>query len=288
MEINEQKFQQKKIPWIKRRGSKQILVGAIMVSLILIMVLVSVFWTPFDPNATDLRARNVAPDLLQKQHKHILGTDQLGRDMLSRMMTGGQVSVMIALMSLVGTTIIGVVLGLLSGFYGKWVDSTASIIADLRNAMPTTLLMIVALSILGTSIPMLVLLMSLVEWVTIFRTVRARTIVEKNKEYVMAAYCAGAKDSHVIFKYIFPNVISEVIVLATLLISSLVLLEASLSFLGVGVTRPFPSWGRMISDGNNYIYSSWWISTVPALAIAVFVMGINFLGDGLQKKLKME
>ena len=288
MDTYENQFQQKKVAWIKRRGSKKILIGAIMCGFIILVVIISLFYTPFDPNATDLYARSQAPSLLTGEGNHLLGTDQLGRDMLSRAMAGGQVSLSIALSALVGTTIIGVVAGLLSGFYGGALDAIFSITADIRNSMPTTLFMIVALSILGSSIPMLVFLMAIVEWVTIFRTVRARTIAEKNKEYVTAAYCAGSSNMHVIFKYIFPNVISEVIVLVTLLVSSIVLLEASLSFLGVGVTRPFPSWGRMISDGSDYISSAWWISTVPAIMIIIFVMGINFLGDGLQQKLKME
>lgn len=288
MDTNENIFQQKKVAWIKRRGSKKILVGSILVGFVLVMVIVSLFYTPFDPNATDLYARSQAPSLLTGKGEHLLGTDQLGRDMLSRAMAGGQVSLTIAISALIGTTIIGVVAGLLSGFYGGVPDAIFSITADIRNSMPTTLFMIVALAILGSSIPMLVFLMALVEWVTIFRTVRARTIAEKNKEYVTAAYCAGANNTHVIFKYILPNVISEVIVLVTLLVSSIVLLEASLSFLGVGVTRPFPSWGRMISDGSDFISSAWWISTVPAAMIIIFVMGINFLGDGLQQKLKME
>ena len=281
-------YKQKKIAWIRRRGSKQILIGSIMVGAVIMMVVVSLFYTPFDPNATDLFARRAAPSLLTGEGTHLLGTDQLGRDMLSRTMAGGQISLLIAILTLIGTTFIGVVAGLLSGFYEGTVDAVFSITADIRNSMPTTLFIIVALAVLGSSIPMLIFLMALVEWVTIFRTVRARTIVEKNKEYVLAAYCAGANDKHVIFKYILPNVISEVIVLVTLLVSSIVLLEASLSFLGVGVTRPFPSWGRMISDGSDYISTAWWISTVPAATIIIFVMGINFLGDGLQKALKME
>lgn len=288
MEKYESGVQQKKIAWIRRKGSKKILAGSILVGFVTLLVVISIFYTPYDPNAADIYSRGMAPSILTGEGDHLLGTDQLGRDMLSRTMAGGQISLLIAVLTLIGTTAIGVVAGLLSGFFGGAVDAVFSITADIRNSMPTTLLMIVALAILGSSIPMMILLMSLVEWVTIFRTVRARTIVEKNKEYVMAAYCAGSSKRHVIFKYIFPNVVSEVIVLVTLLVSTVVLLEASLSFLGVGVTRPFPSWGRMISDGNAYIDSAWWISSVPAITIIIFVMGINFLGGGLQEALKME
>ncbi len=283
MEKDKKQTQQKKIAWIKRRGSKKMLVGASMVGLIALMVLVSLFWTPYDPNETDLMSRLASPSL-----KHPFGADQLGRDVLSRVMAGGQISLSIAIMSLLGTAVIGMVAGLLSGYYGGVVDDSFNIIADIRNSMPTTVIIIVCLSVFGSSVILMAILLAVVEWVSIFRTVRARTMVEKKMDYVTAAYCAGASDAHVIFRYIMPNVISEVIVLTTLLISTIIITEASLSYLGVGVARPYPSWGRMVSDGRDYFPDKWWISAVPALCIAVFVLGINFLGDGIKQKLKME
>ena len=277
--------QRKKVAWIKRRGSVKIMVGAAMIALILSLVLLSLVWMPFDPNVTSLRTRNLAPSLT---NGHLLGTDQLGRDILSRIMAGGQISLAIAFLSLIGTSIIGTVAGLLSGYYGGAVDGIFSVSADIRNSMPTTIIIIVCLSVFGSNIIMMAVLLAFVEWVSIFRTVRARTIVEKNMDFVTAARCGGATDMHIIFRYILPNVLSEVIVLTTLLISTIIITEASLSYLGVGVARPYPSWGRMVSDGRDYFPDSWWVSTMPALSISILVLGINFLGDGLKQKLKME
>lgn len=288
MENNAAMNKPKKLPWIQRRGAKKVLIGSIMIGFVVLLVLVSLFYTPYDPNKTNIGNRLAEPAFLGGETGNILGADQLGRDVLSRVMAGGQISLSIAMLALVGTSIIGVVAGLLSGFYGGIPDHTFNIIADIRNSMPTTLIIIIALSVFGSSITLMIILMALVEWVGIFRTVRARTLVEKNKEYVTAAYCAGATDRHVIFRYIFPNIISETIVMITLLVSTVVLLEANLSFLGVGVARPYPSWGRMISDGRDYITSGWWISTFPALTIVILVLGINTLGDGMQQMLKME
>ena len=274
----------KKIAWIRRRGAKRVVIGAVMASIIILLVLTSFFYTPYDPNATDLKARMVAPSA-----KHLFGTDQLGRDILSRVMSGGRVSLSIATMALLGTTVLGVVTGMLAGYYEGASDAVFNMIAEIRQSMPMMLIMIVFLAVFGSSILTMGIILALAEWVTIFRTVRAKTIQEKKMDYVQAAVANGASNTRIIFKYIFPNVLPSVIVLAALMIGSVILSEASLSYLGIGVTRPYPAWGRMISDGQGYFASGkWWVSTFPALAIAMLVLGVNVMADGLRQMWKME
>ena len=297
----------KKIAWIRRRGAKRVVIGAVMASIIILLVLTSFFYTPYDPNATDLKARMVAPSA-----KHLFGTDQLGRDILSRVMSGGRVSLSIATMALLGTTVLGVVTGMLAGYYEGASDAVFNMIAEIRQSMPMMLIMIVFLAVFGSSILTMGIMfdqeekaqkyakfcydlidmgiiLALAEWVTIFRTVRAKTIQEKKMDYVQAAVANGASNTRIIFKYIFPNVLPSVIVLAALMIGSVILSEASLSYLGIGVTRPYPAWGRMISDGQGYFASGkWWVSTFPALAIAMLVLGVNVMADGLRQMWKME
>lgn len=276
----------KKVAWIKRKGSVKILVGGVMCTLIILMVLVSFFWTPYDPNKSNLKLRLAAPSF---SSGHILGCDNLGRDMLSRIMAGGQISLGIAFMALIGTVVIGVVFGLLSGYYGSWIDNIIDMAAEIKNALPMMVMIIVLISIIGPSVMSMAVLLAISEWVTLYRTTRAKTKLEKNMDYVVAARSNGANDFRIIFKYIMPNILNNVIVLATLTIGTIILAEAGLSYLGVGVARPYPSWGRMIADGQSYFGpKGWWICTFPAIFIAIFVIGINFLGDGLRAKWKME
>lgn len=274
----------KKIAWIRRRGSKKILIGAVLSGIVLLLVLTSLFYTPYDPDVGDIRSRLDPPSW-----KHPFGTDNLGRDVLSRVMSGGQISLTIAACTLIGTVFLGIVCGLLAGYYENVFDDVTNMIAEIRQSMPMLLLIIVFLAIVGASIVSMVIILALSEWVTIFRTVRASTIGEKKMDYVTAAKANGASNFRIIFRYIMPNVLPSVIVLSTLMISTIILEESSLSYLGVGVTRPHPSWGRMISEGQSYMVTGeWWLSIFPALAIALFVLGINLMADGLRQMWKME
>ena len=153
----------------------------------------------------------------------------------------------------------------------------------------TAIIMIVALAIMGPSLLNMAIILAFADWIMIFRTVRAKTMVEKNQDYVAAAKANGASDARILFKYILPNVLPSIVIITALLISSVILSEASLSYLGIGVTRPSPSWGRMVSDGESaFTTGGWWMSTFPALAIAVFVFGVNILADGLRETWKVE
>lgn len=280
----EKENQPKKIRWSKRRGAKQVIIGAVMAGLVLLMVLMSLFGTPYDPNIGDLYSRGQPPSL-----QHPFGTDSLGRDVLSRTMVGGQVSISIAGMALIGTTLLGILCGLLSGFFGGATDAVLNMVAEIRQSMPMMLIIVVFLAVFGSSVVTMALILAIAEWVTIFRTVRARTIMEKKQDYVTAARANGASNGRILFRYIMPNVLPSVIVLSTLMIGAIVLQESSLSYVGIGVTRPYPSWGLMISDGQaNFMDGQWWNAVFPALTLAMLVLGINILGDGLRRMWKME
>ncbi len=269
--------------WFMRRGSVKTTIGAVMVLLIAAFTAVSLFWTPYDPDKTDLMLRMAPP-----QAAHPFGCDQLGRDILSRTMVGGQLSLLIAVFAVFGTAVLGTFLGVVGGFYGGKIDDGIGVVAELKQSLPTFLICILFLAVFGSSIVSMVVILALADWVSIYRTVRGCTLVEREKDYILAGRTLGAKDLRLLFRHIVPNVLPSVIVLSTLLIGTTILQESSLSYLGVGVARPFPSWGRMISDGQGYIDSAWWVSCIPAFAVAWTVIGINVLGDGARQLAKME
>lgn len=280
----EKENQPQKVQWSKRRGAKQVIIGAFMAGLVLLLVLISIFHTPYDPNIGDLYSRSQPPSM-----QHLFGTDSLGRDVLSRTMVGGQVSISIAGMALIGTTLLGILCGLLSGYFGGMTDAILNMVAEIRQSMPMMLIIVVFLAVFGSSVVTMALILAIAEWVTIFRTVRARTIMEKKQDYVTAAKASGAGNGRILFRYIMPNVLPSVIVLSTLMIGAIVLQESSLSYVGIGVTRPYPSWGLMISDGQaNFMDGQWWNAVFPAMTLAMLVLGINILGDGLRRMWKME
>lgn len=272
------------VPWIQRRGAKLVVVGGCLIGFMVLLSLLSLVYTPFSPNATDLGARFALPG----SDGHILGADNLGRDILSRIMSGGKISLTIAILAIVGTTIIGAVLGLLAGYYGGTLDAVLNMIAEIQNSMPMMLMVIIFLAIFGPSIVTVAIVLAISDWVSIFRTVRSRVMVEKNQDYILACKAMGASNGRIIFRHLLPNTAVTIIVMSTLIIGTVIISEANLSYLGVGVSRPNPSWGRMISDGQQYLESAPWISIFPAASIVISVIGINILGDGLRKMSKME
>ncbi len=272
------------IPWIQRRGAKLVVVGGCMIGFMILLSVISLFWTPYPPNATDLAARSLPPF----SAGHLLGTDNLGRDILSRIMAGGTVSLSIAFLAIIGTTFIGSLFGLLSGYFGGFLDNTFSMVSEIQNSIPMMLLVIIFLAIFGPSIITVAIVLAVADWIAIFRTVRARTVVEKKQDYILACKAMGASDARIIFKHLLPNTMTTIIVMSTLIIGTVIISESNLSYLGVGVARPNPSWGRMISDGQGFLDSAPWISICPAIGVVLSVIGINLLGDGLRKMTKME
>lgn len=276
-----------KAPKVRPRGAMKIWIGSALTGIVVIFVALS--WIiPGDPNAQVLSERLLPPALLGGNTDHLLGTDQLGRDMLLRLMHGGRIDLAIGLLAIVLSTLLGTVLGLFSAFYGKVLDAILNIMVAVQLALPTILVVLLALAVLGPSILTMGIILALSDWVLYGRTVRARALAEKTREYVEAAKVLGYSDMRVIFRHLLPNVTPSIMVLATMSLGQMILFQASLSYLGLGVQRPHPAWGRMVSEGQAYLSDGWWISAIPGLLIGMVVLGLNVLGDGLRERWKME
>lgn len=268
------------------KRSRSAVVGGMLITLI---VLTSAFFPlvySVDPLEQDLLARFTPPAWQEGgTMKYPLGTDNLGRDMLSRILHGSRVSLMVGLLSVLVAELVGILLGLLSGYYGGRTDSIIMRIADVFMAYPFMLLTISIIAVLGNSILNLILVLGLSDWVTYARTVRGSVLSIKEKEFVKAAHSLGTKGRTIIRRHILPNVISPLLVLGTLRVANIIIWESGLSFLGMGVPPPRPTWGRMLAEGRIYIADCWWLVTMPGLAIMLTILSINLLGDGLRDAL---
>jgi len=214
-----------------------------------------------------------------------LGTDVLGRDILSRLIHGARISLRVGLVSVSIAAVVGTTLGLLAGFYGRWLDLTVMRLIDLMLAFPNVLLALAIIAILGPSIFNLMIAVGISATPGYARLVRGSVLSTKENVYVEAAVAVGAGDGLIIRRHILPNVLAPIIILATLGMAGAILTGAALSFLGLGVQPPTPEWGTMLSDGRNYLRKAWWITTFPGLAIMITVLAINMLGDGLRDAL---
>ena len=213
---------------------------------------------------------------------HPLGTDTLGRDVLSRLLYGARVSLVVGLTAVAVAGAIGVALGLVAGYYRGWLDDLLMRVGDIHLAFPVLLLGVALLSVLGASLVNLILVLAVSGWVTYARIVRGETLSLVEREFVAAARALGAGDGHVIWRHILPNVWPPIIVVATFSVARMIIAEASLSFLGLGIPPPAPSWGAMLDEGRNYITTGWWLALFPGLAILILVLGINLVGDWLR------
>ncbi|MEH7344187.1 ABC transporter permease [Bacillus sp. JJ1532] len=266
--------------------SKTGTVGLIIVILVVIGAIFAPLLAPFDPAVTNVANRLKPPFWMDGAVAgHLLGTDNLGRDILSRILYGSRVSLLVGFSAVLLAGLIGMVMGLISGYYGGIVDTIIMRLVDSFLAIPNILFMLIVLAILGPSLPTLILVLGGITWVTYARMVRSETLSIRARDFVRSAKAIGAKDSRIIATYILPNIISSFIVIATLNVASTIILEASLSFLGLGIQPPDVSWGLMLSDGREYLATSWWIATFPGIAITITVLGIIFLGDWLRDTL---
>jgi ABC-type dipeptide/oligopeptide/nickel transport system permease subunit len=257
-----------------------------MLLLIVLASLAFPLFYPVDPLAQDLRARFTPPAWEHKgSSAYALGTDNLGRDVLARILHGSRVSLLVGFSAVLLAEGFGIVLGLLSGFYGGKRDNLIMRIADIFMAYPFMLLTISVIAVLGSSIFNLIVVLGISDWVTYARTVRGSVLSIKEKEFVMAARAAGTRNLTIISRHILPNVISPLVVLGTLRVANIIIWESGLSFLGMGVPPPMPTWGRMLAEGRVYITEAWWLVTLPGLAIMLTILSINLLGDGLRDAL---
>lgn len=270
--------------WLKMLlKSKTGITGLIIV---LIMVLVAIFANiiaPHDPAATNIVNRLLPPAWSEGGNSsYLLGTDNLGRDILSRIIVGSRVSLLVGICAVVVSGAIGLAMGLIAGYYGGFIDRLIMRVVDAFLAIPNILFMLIILAIVGPSLMTLIIVLGVTSWVVYARMVRGETLSIKERDYVKSAKAVGAKDYRIITLYIMPNIISSFIVIATLNVASTIILESSLSFLGLGIQPPDVSWGLMLSDGREYIATSWWVATFPGIAITITVLGIIFFGDWLR------
>ena len=250
--------------------------GLLLTVAMVMMALAAPLLSPFDPNVQDTSRRLEAPS-----HQHLLGLDDLGRDVLSRIIWGARVSLRVGFSVVLIASLIGIALGAMAGYFGGWTDTIIMRITDILLAFPGILLAIALVAVLGPSINNVILALATIGWVGYARLVRGQVLKVREMEYVTAAKALGAKSPRVIVRHVLPNVINPVIVMATLGLAGAILAEASLSFLGLGVQPPTPSWGAMLTAGRRYLGLANHLAIFPGAAIMAAVMGLNFLGDGL-------
>jgi peptide/nickel transport system permease protein len=233
---------------------------------------------PYDPNFIDLKGVLMPPS-----GEHLLGTDPLGRDVLSRIIYGSQVSLKVGFVAVGLATLIGLLVGALAGYYGGWVDQLLMRLVDLMLCFPTFFLILAVIAILEPSIWNIMVVIGLTSWMGVARLVRAEFLSLREREFVMAARALGASDMRLIWRHMLPNALAPVMVSATLGVAGAILTESALSFLGLGVQPPTPSWGNILTAGKDNIEIAWWLSLFPGLAILITVMSYNLLGEGIRE-----
>lgn len=238
----------------------------------------------FDGTASkiDLTARLLAPF---SNMEHVFGTDPLGRDVLARVVSGGVVSLKVGFLSVFGAVIFGVFMGLVSGYYRGFWDIIVMRFADVQLALPFILLAITFIAIVGGGLTNMIILLIVSQWVQYARLVRGSVLSLRDREFIQSAQAIGVSDVNILFRHLLPNLLGPVIVLMTLNVANNILLESSLTFLGLGVDPLTPSWGGMLADGRTYIQTAWWVSLFPGVAILLTVLGLNLLGDWLRDTL---
>jgi peptide/nickel transport system permease protein len=266
-----------------------LVVGAVIVGMTLLAALFGPMLVPADPFAQDLMRRLVPPFWMEGSNPaHLLGTDQLGRDYLARLVYGARISLGIGVATVITSGLIGITLGVLGGFHGGKVDDVVLFIITTRLAIPLILVALAVVSLIGSSLTVVIMTLGLLLWERFAVVARTATMQVRNLDYVAAAWAAGCSRSWILAREVLPNILSPLAVVATLEMALAILLEAALSFLGLGVPPPLPSWGLMIAEARDYMFFQPWVIMVPGIALFVLVMGINLLGDGLRDLLGVQ
>jgi peptide/nickel transport system permease protein len=241
---------------------------------------------PTDPVHNDLLARLTPPAWMDGgSWTHPLGTDTLGRDVVSRLLYGARVSLVVGFSAVVLAGVLGVVLGLVAGYYGGRLDDALMRLGDVQLAFPALVLAVAVLAVVGSGLGNVVLVLGVTGWVTYARIARGETLSLRHREFVEGARALGARDAGILWRHVLPNVLPSITVVATFSVARTIIAEASLSFLGLGIPPPAPSWGAMLDEGRNYLTTGWWLALFPGLAILVVVLGINVVGDWLRDTL---
>lgn len=268
---------------IRLRRSPVGMIGAFIITLVVLAALLAPVISPHDPTRLNLGKRLRPPVGVENSDPgNILGTDQLGRDMLSRLLWGSRISVIVGVSAVSVAALIGVTLGLLSGFFGGVVDLIISRALDSFMAIPFIVLALAVVSMLGGSLINIIIVLGFTGWVSFARVVRGEVLTVRERDYVTAARSIGQRNGWILVRHILPNVAGSIIVLATLDVAVAIIAESSLSYLGLGVQPPTVTWGMMLADGRDHLATSWWLSTFPGMCISITVLGIIFLGDWLR------
>lgn len=266
--------------WKSALADRRVLGAIVLLVSFYLIALFAPFISPADPNAQNLLARLQPPS-----REFLFGTDALGRDMLSRAIYAARVSLGLSLLTMLITIVIGSLVGLLAGFLGGWVDTFLMRMTDVFLAFPVFILLITLVAIYGTSLPLLILFLGLSSWPVTARTVRAEVLSIRKRDYIEAARVVGANTTKIVLRHVLPNVASVIIVAGTLRVATVILIEASLSYFGLGVQPPTPTWGNMVSDGRLYLDTAWWITAIPGTLVVITVLAYNILGEGLRDSL---
>jgi len=260
--------------------NKLALVGLIVVILLVVLAIFAPAFAPHDPYKVDLNQQFKAPSTT-----YLVGTDMFGRDVLSRIIYGTRISLLVGIVPTVISMGIGIILGLIAGYYGGKIDFGLMIVSDMVLSFPSLLLAMVVMYSLGANLLNIFIALSVVGWAGTARVVRSQTLSLKNKEFVEASKAIGTRNSKIMLGHVFPNCVPQLLVLFTLNIPGSILSEASLSFLGIGAQPPASSWGLMVSNGREYLFNAPWVAISPGVAILITVLAFNFLGDGLRDAL---
>ena len=263
--------------------SRLALLGGILLAAMVTMAVFAPFLAPYDPDDADIRNRLQPPMVLEGgSPAHVLGTDNVGRDLASRVIYGARVSLFVGLSTVLLGGILGTILGVVAGYFRGAAESIIMRLVDIQLAFPSILLAVALMAILGPSVRNVILVLSLSTWAPFCRIARGQTLSVCNQDYVAAAHALGAHGARVIFRYVVPNIVSPLIVIASFALATNIINEASLSFLGVGVPPTTPTWGGMLGEGRNYLRLAWWVATLPGIALMLTVYSVNVIGDWLR------
>lgn len=262
------------------------LFGLVVTMLFILMAIFAPVLVPVDPNQQTLTNRLLPPFWYERgDTSYLLGADALGRDILSRLIAGSQISLLVGFASVILGTIVGVALGVVAGYRGGAIDSIIMRIGDVQLSFPSLILAIAIMAILGQGLRNIVLVLAISGWIQYARVVRSRALSLRESEFVLAARAIGVGQGRIMFRHILPNVTAPIIVIATFALPQVIIAEASLSFLGIGVPPTTPTWGNMLADSRDYVSTAWWLSVWPGLAIMLCLLGITLLGDALRDAL---
>ncbi|WP_320782650.1 ABC transporter permease [Streptomyces sp. CRN 30] len=264
----------------QRAARAKLWAGIVCTALVVVPIALARLLPLPSADAQDLGSRRLPP----LSDGHLFGTDQLGRDVLSRILHGGQVSLTVGILAVLVSGVIGIVAGAAAGYFGGWTDTVISRLLEAQLALPLLMMLLLVVALFGPSVTVITCVIAVAQWPEVARLTRSLVLVEREKAYVAAARVLGLRAWTILARHVIPNIVRPASLVVLLLLAQAVLLESALSFLGAGPERPFATWGRIISDGQDYITTSWWLVTLPGLVIALLVIGVNLLGDGLRDR----